>query len=252
MWKEELQGHWWEEGKVIKLDPSSYRHRIVVVCYKFGRQKAEFSNGEGNFGAYVELVRGDGSWISYGNNVVPVLQDGRLVMVVEQRPAQYGWENKPGKLIINGKEMDLGQFGPYSSLEFPGGAVEKDESLKVAALRELTEETGVKLEGEMYFRNPPFHAQGADLSIRANQAVVFLKGLSYPERVDNDGGLSVLALTPSEVQAAIWSGAVDSAQAGLVGWGFYKEVIAAVSDPGMLQNMIGSGYVTVSAVELAR
>ena len=137
-WRQKLSEEVWEEGKKILFPVSSYRHRVVVICYGLGRQTAEFANGKFNYGAYVELTRPDGTWIREGVNVVPVLPDGRIIMVVEQRPAQFAYGNQPSVIQLEGSNtIDLHQFGPYSSLEFPGGGVDADQTLKAAFLAEL-------------------------------------------------------------------------------------------------------------------
>jgi hypothetical protein len=97
-----LKEYEWEEGKVIPIVDGSYRARVVVTCYSKGRQKAEFANGEHNYDVYIELTRPDGTWISQGMGIVPVLPNGRLIMVVVQRPPQFRLTNQPTSIVMDG------------------------------------------------------------------------------------------------------------------------------------------------------
>lgn len=243
----------WKDGLVIRIVRGSNRHRIVVTCYGKGRQKAEFANGEHNYGAYVEITRDDGSWISHGMNVVPVLPDGRLLMVVEQRPPQGRFKADLAKTFVcAGKEMHFDKYGPYSSLEFPGGAVDAtDKSFTAAWMRELTQETGIhEQNATLYKCNRLFFQTGADVAIAMHQYVVELSHMNYEKFVEDDGGLSVLALTPDEVQENIWNGAIVAAQAGLRGWSFYLEVMRAKANGGFQDALIRRGYLTIEQVRI--
>ena len=153
---------------------------------------------------------------------------------------------------IAGHDVDLTKFGPYSSLEFPGGAIDPGEGFKSGALRELVEETGVGEQGATYYaRCHPVYPQGADLALRQFIGVVHLSGVTYPDRVDTDGGLAVLALSQADVIHNIRSGVVRSVQASLTPWAFYLEVEAAKASPELLQEMNAQGYLTVEAIKLA-
>lgn len=246
-WRQILADHNWEEGKVITVMDASYRTRVVVTCYKQGRQTAEFANGGGNYGAYVELTRPDGTWISQGMGIVPVLPDGRLLMVVEQRPPQWRLPNQPTSIIVGGEKLDLQQFGPYSSLEFPGGAVDPGGSkLKAGFLKELREETAAPEQWvEVYLRKPPFFAEGADLALEAQVCVVYLTNHGFQPHVKNDGGLDVMALSVADVQQNIWAGNIRSAQAALMQWAFYQEAQLARVSYGERGSMIEAGYLEV-------
>jgi ADP-ribose pyrophosphatase YjhB (NUDIX family) len=134
--------------------------------------------------------------------------------------------------VLDGETVDLCQFGPYSSLEFPGGAVDpEDHTLKSGLLKELVEETEVPDQTAMvYRRKPPFFAQGADLALEAQVCVVHLTNLGFEKYVKTDGGLHVMALSPEDVQNNIWAGNIRSGQAALLGWAFYQEVEKALED----------------------
>jgi 8-oxo-dGTP pyrophosphatase MutT (NUDIX family) len=250
-WKSLLQKETWEEGRVIHLSASSYRHRVAVVCFGLGRQTAEFVNGPGNFGAYIELVRADGSWIAEGNNIVPVLRDGRLLMIVEQRPAQYAWKTKPPLALIGGDKIDLGKFGPYSSLEFPGGAVDAGENFQSGFVRELSDETGIEDQTADLLMRRAMDPSGADCSLQQRLGVIYLKGVGFENFTRGDGGLYVFALTPEEVQENIWRGAITSGQAAIFGWAFYNEVHLALK-AGTIKRLKEIGYITRQEVTIKK
>lgn len=184
-----------------------------------------FANGEHPYSSYIELVRADGSWISRAARVCAVLPDGRLLMVVEQRPPQ-GRFDQAKAFIMNGETVDLTQFGPYSSLEFPGGAVDPEDnrSFKAAFLRELHEETGSRPEGTLYLARHMVHTLGSDVAIGEYYGVIYLTGVHFESHVASDGGLHVFALRPEDVERNIYQGNIRSGQAGLLSWFFYQEV----------------------------
>lgn len=249
----ELAKHTWEEGKVIPLVSGAYRTRVVVTCYAAGRQKARFANGEFLYGEYIELTRPDGGWIRQGTNIVPVLPDGRLIMVVEQRPPQWRLPNQPTTIAVAGEVLDLEQFGPYSSLEFPGGAVDEGDNFTAGFLRELEEETELEAqEAMLYQREPPFFPQGADIALEMSVGVVHLQRGGFSGYVKSDGGLHVLALSPADVQANIWAGTIRSGQAALHGWAFYHEVERARGDTELLGRMLRSGYLSRRQVRIQK
>lgn len=244
---EVLKKNEWEEGKVIPIVDGSHRTRVVVTCYSKGRQKAQFANGEHNYGAYIELTRPDGSWISQGTGIVPVLPDGRLIMVVEQRPPQWRLPNQPTTIVVGGEIVDLREFGPYSSVEFPGGAVDpEDRKFTAGFLKELVEETEVPNQtATVYRRKPPLFPQGSDLALEGQLCVVYLSNLGFEKHVKTDGGLDVMALSPEDVQNNIWAGSIRSGQAALLGWAFYKEVEQARADRIVCRHMRERGYLEI-------
>ena len=106
--KESLCSQVWEEGKIFPMTEGPYRYRVVVHCSSKGRQRSMFANGEHSYFCYVELLSQSGQWIERGVGMVPVLPDGRLIMVVEQRPAQSRYDDRPMIVRIGGKELNLG------------------------------------------------------------------------------------------------------------------------------------------------
>lgn len=249
-WKVALQSENWAEGRIISLADGSYRHRIMVVCYTDGRQRARFANGEHSFGAYAELVRPNGSRITQGANVVPVLPDGRLIMVVEQRPPQEGHCVDGFIEFVNGERLALSDFGPYSSLEFPGGAVDQDEKFTSAFLRELQEETEVHdQDAVLYQRVPLFFPMGSDVAVSMQVGVIKLTHLGFQGFVKNDGGLHTLALTPEEVMMNIWKGIIVAGQAALLPWYFYRELEEALNG-SVAPSLIEMGYIEIKKVRI--
>ena len=185
--------------------------------------------------------------------MVPVLPDGRLIMVVEQRPAHGRYANRPMVAEIQGEQVDLREFGVHSSLEFPGGAIEPGEGLKAGFLRELAEETEVEEQTALYYSClRPVFVFGSDVAFQNFLGVVFLSGLSHEKHVKTDGGLNVFALTRDEVQRNIWNGVISSGQAALLEWSFYQEVEKLRNDPILEKELIQSGYVRIERVKIVK
>lgn len=242
----------WQEGKVVPIAEGPYRYRMVVHCSVHGRERATFANGEYSYFCYVELLAGNGELITGGVAIVPILSDGRLIMVVEQRPAQSRFSNRPTVAQIGGRSIDLSHYGPYSSLEFPGGAIDPGEGLKAAFLRELIEETDVKSQTAVYYKRcQPIYHYGSEIPIQLSIGVVFLSGLSYSKQVKTDGGLAVFALTPDEVQQNIWNGVICSGQAALLPWAFYEEV-EEIRESNLESELVDSGYLGVEKIKIAK
>ena len=252
--KDSLREVVWQEGLVVPVAYGSYRHRIVVHCTKDGRQTATFADGqEHKYAGYLEFINAKGEWIKEGAGMVPVLPDGRLLMVVEQRPPQSRYSGRPTMAIIEGKELDLKQFGLHSSLEFPGGSVEPGQGLKAGFMAELTDETGVPDQLALcYSCLRPVCSFGSDIATRQHLATVFLSGITYKPYVAEDGGLQVFALTREEVQQNIWSGVICSGQAALNQWSFYKEVEKARADATFEQGLKDAGYLAIETLQLAK
>ncbi len=251
--KECLKGIEWQEGKIIPVAEGPYRYRIVVQCSSVGRQKAIFTNGEYPYFSYIESVDGQGQWVKQGTGLVPVLPDGRLIMVVEQRAAQGRFPDRPMIAQIGGKKVDLKVFGLFSSLEFPGGAVDGKEGLKAGFIRELQEETGAENQSALFYkRRWPTYSLGSDEARQQFLGVVFLSGFSFASHVKTDGGLTILALTPYEVQTNIWSGVIHSGQAALAEWGFYKEVEIVRQHPSLEKAQIRLGYLEIEQIKLVK
>ena len=230
-----------------------YRYRIVAHCSSFGRQKATFANGEYPYFCYIESVDGNGRWIKQGTGLVPVLSDGRLIMVVEQRAPQGRFPGRPTIAQIGGQKVDLNVFGPFSSLEFPGGAIDGQEGLKAGFLRELQEETGVENQSALFYkRRWPVYSLGSDEARQQFLGVVFLSGLSFASQVTTDGGLTILALTPEEVEQNIRNGVIHSAQAALSEWSFYQEVARARRDKNFMDKLRESGYLEIEQIRISK
>lgn len=241
----------WQEGKVVRFPMSSYRHRMVAVCYAQGRQTAQFRNGPGNYGVVMELVRDDGQSLLEGSVVVPVLPDGRVLMVVEQRPGQFFWGNTPSVIKLRDGTLNLAQYGPYSSLEFPGGSVNPGESFHAGFLRELIEETEVEEQRALLISRRVMHPSGADSIMQESHGVIYLEGEKFSSFTPSED-LHVLALHPEDVQTNIWKGNITSGQAALMPWTFYLEVKSALEHNGFLDLLEEEGYLTRQQVTIKR
>lgn len=163
----------------------------------------------------------------FAGNTVPVLPDGRILMVLEHRGPNIHYPTLP-KMITrtDGADISLGATG---SLEFPGGTIEKGEGIKSGLIRELVEETG--LQGSiavLYYRKHPMIVHNATVALGIVYSVIYLpEGVNYERYVENDGGLHVFALTEADIESNIVGGAINSGQAALLGWFFYKTVKGA-------------------------
>lgn len=249
---DELLGIEWAEDRRIPLPASSYRSRTVICCSTAGRQEARFANGPGKYFAYVELLS-QGEWIRQGVQIVPILPDGRFLMVVEQRPAQYVFEQKPpAQIELAAGNVDLASFGPYSSLEFPGGAVHpEDKTVTIGALRELYQETGIPDQSVSGFRQcHPVYPQGADLALELYLSIMYLSSNAFASFVKNDGGLTIFALTFDEVEHNRRSGVIAAA-ASLLAWAFYKEV-EEIKNAGRRAELQASGYIAPQKLTIRR
>ncbi len=240
----------WEVGKLVPIVEGPYRYRIVVLCSPSGGHRAMFNNGEHPYFCYVELLIG-GQWNKGGVSMVPVLPDGRLIMVVEQRPPQGRYYTTAMIVELDGGSINLDNYGPYSSLEFPGGGIDPGEGLRAGFLRELQEETGINEQiGLCYRRRLPIYHFGADVALQLFTGVVYLSGLSYKARVETDNGLMVLALSHDEVERNIRNGVICSGQAALLQWGFYNEVEAIRRDKDLENKLVQSGYLGVERIKI--
>jgi len=248
-WKGELKRIYWEEGLRIQLPPNSYRTAATVICAHVGRQRAEFANGVFPYFALVQIIRPDGSSIMEGNNIIPVLPDGRLLMIVEQRPGISFFSDQPRVVSVGNRQIDLGAYG---SLEFPGGAVDA-ESIICALFRELQEETGIEDQEALLFRRlPPLYPMIANVIGRMYISVAYLSNAKFTDYVESDGGLRVLALHPSDVRTCIRNGVITSGETAVSGWHFYQEVEQARLNRGFLEEMQHDGYVSVETVKIKR
>ena len=248
---DELKNVEWEEGKHVQLATLLYRHAIVVVCSTRGRQKAQFANGEFPYFAYTEIVNREGLWSGRGNNVIPVLPDGRLLMVVEQRPVLARYPGLPKTVKLEGGlTFDLGEFG---SLEFGGGGIEPGENITLGILRELGEETGVPDQKVLLYRRiHPIFQFGSDVASANYYSVVFLSALRFEKFVLNDGGLRIVAMSEAEIEDNLRNGVISSGQAAIFGWNFYWEVKKAKGNKEFERRLVESGYLSLEEVELKK
>lgn len=241
----------WEDGKLLEKEViGSYRHAVTLVCSKLGRTKGEFANGTFPYFAYYELLSPNGEWIKSGNNIVPVLPDGRFLMVVEQQPIFARYPDRPHVVVLdNGHRFDIGLAG---SLIFPGGAYNPGESFTSGILRELHEETEVaEQRAQIIRRVPGVYPYSSDLAHQITYSVAYLSGLSFSDYVENDGGLRVVALSETEVLHNIWNGVISSAQAALCGWALYQEIIHA-KENGTFDSLVQMGYLAIDDVQIVK
>ncbi|MCB9818883.1 NUDIX domain-containing protein [Candidatus Nomurabacteria bacterium] len=246
-WEVILANEVWEDGKFFAVVDSSYRHRTVIHCSSTGRQRALFANGRYPYAAYIELIDSKGVWNSHAVGMVPVLPDGRLLMVVEQRPPQGRFEQIT-EVTMGGQTIDLTEFGPYSSLEFPGGAVDKeDKTFKAGFLRELEEETGASPQGIVYMARHVVHPMVSDMALGKLYGVIYLSGMHFDNHTKSDGGLHVFALTPDEVWQNFYTGKIRSGNAALLNWLFYNEI-----EKMRKVGVINEDFVTVETVTLKK
>lgn len=253
--RQKLAEEVWEEGKLISLVVGSYRHEVVALCSSLGRREAEFANGKFRYFAWVELLGAGDKRIEQGAGIVPVLPDGRLLMVVEQRPPQGKVASRPYMVErLSGKPIDLRAMGEYSSLEFPGGAVDpEDKSLRAGFLRELQQETGVQEQTATLYRSlHPVWSFGADISVEGYYGVAFLTGMKYEEKVEDDGGMYILALTRGEVWRNIVRGVIVSGQAALLQWNFFRDIEMVLRNKEFMDDFLRLGYFVKEEVRLVK
>lgn len=236
----------WEEGKVVDLVMGTYWYKLVVQCSSGGKQKAVFADGKEH--PYFEFARSPNDAVRYATNIVPVLPDGRFLMVVEQRGPHALYPERPRVVgRANGKNIELGSYG---SLEFPGGAIDPgDKSVSSGALRELVEETGIQDQTvSLFLKNTPVIAHGAGVALGMKIAVVYLGSPNRAEWVFEDGvKMRTFALTEEEIEGGLVSGAINSGQAVCLGWQFYKDCIKVGKDEGRAiyrESLIRKGYIT--------
>ncbi len=225
-----LKNHEWVEGKRIPVLLASYRHVIVVACSQSGRNKAQFSNGEFPYFAHVALASRKLDFIENGCMIVPVLPDGRVIMIIEQRPPTATRAEQNRRLELKNEDL---QLGPDDSVEFPGGAIEIGENIVVGSLRELVEESGVPNQPvTLYLAKYPCN-NWMELALKTFYGFALLtKNEFSPKTTDEGGELRVLAITPEEVDTNIDNGVINSAMV-MVNWNFYH----AVTNRGLPQNI---------------
>src|SRR3989344_4273571 len=212
----------WEEGKVVDLVSGIYWYKLVVQCSSMGKQKAVFADGKEH--SFFEFARSPNDDVLFATNIVPILPDGRFLMVLEQRGPHALYPER-SRVVERAGGRDI-ELGPYGSLEFPGGAVDPGEGVSSGALRELVEETGIKnQEVELFLKNAPVIAHGAGVALAMKLAVVKLSSPNQEEWVFEDGvKMPIFALTEKEIDWGIGSGSINSGQAVHLGWQFYKSI----------------------------
>ena len=220
----------------MTLPPSSYRHATLIVCTKKGRNQGIFANGTFPYFALVEMKSG-----REGVNIVPVLPDGRLIMIIEERPAVSLWRNAPRILDLGSGTVALTE---YQSVEFPAGGVNPGESPADGALRELQEETGIGRQAIEWYCRCPLYPLVSDVVLRSHLVVAFLSEPRFAAHVQTDGGLSVLALTEDDIERNIQNGVLADAGTVLSSWSFYKTVREAKANPERLAALIKEGFLT--------
>lgn len=252
--KQLLRQVYWVEGRIIPVACGPYRHQIVVHCTKEGRRTATFADGKDyKYAGYIQFVNDKGEWTQRGASIVPVLPNGDILFIVEQRPAQSRFPGRNKIALIGGKSVDLNDFGLHSSLEPPGGSIEPGQGLKAGFLAELTAETGIADQPALvYSRRKSVCLFGSDLAQEQYQHVVFLTGLVYEPYVADDGGLQVFALSEAEVDYNIHNDVICSGQAALLPWAFYKEVQRARADAVLEQKLKDMGYLAVEEIQITK
>ena len=178
----------WAEGKVINILNTLYWMTVQVVCSSNGKQKAQFANGEFPFFEFIVAQ----SRTLFAGNTVPVLPDGRILMVLEHRGPNIHYPALPKTITRpNGEDINLGSI-------------------------------------VLYYRKHPTIVHNATVALGIIHSVIYLpEGADYERYVENDGGLHVFALTEEEIERNIAGGAISSGQAALLGWLLYKTVKGA-------------------------
>jgi hypothetical protein len=248
--REELRKITWEEGKSVVLLQGPYRHEIVLTCSSDGRKMGVFADGERHkYFCCVRLIGAIGTWHGEGGVVVSALSTSQLLMVIEQRSPLGAFPNRPMILRLRSGDVDLRKFGPYSSVEFPGGSVEVGADLKGDYLHELHEETGAEGAGVVYRKRVPHYQFVSDVAARDYLAVVYLEGMRYTPKTSNDGGLVVMALWPDEILCNIRNGTIASAHAALLPFAFYREIEEA-RKAGTIDHLLSENYVETGSIRI--
>lgn len=213
----------WKEGKLVDLVSGTYWYKLVILCSSTGKQKAIFADGKEY--PYFEFARSPNDKVLYATNIVPVLPDGRFLMVLEQRGPHALYPERPRVVERFGGRKNI-ELGEYGSLEFPGGAIDPGEGVSSGALRELVEETGIKdQEVEFFLKKTPVIAHGAGVALGMKLAVARLSAANQERWVFEDGvKMPVFALTEEEIDQGILNGSINSGQAACLGWQFFKQV----------------------------
>ena len=246
---EDLKRIMWEEGKHIPVRNVSYRYVLVIGCSKDGGHRAEFANWTFSYFCYMQTGRVS-EWSMenppIGGHIVPVLPDGRVLMIVEKRPPLSRFR-RGSVLHRAGGDILLDDL---DSPEFPGGGIKPGERVTAGLIRELCEESGATGKCTIYRITPPTPPFCSDMAVANYYAVAFLQENVLDGYIEHDGGLRVLTLTEDEVEANIDGGVLVSSHAVLTPWYLYQRVKRARSDPGFRERLERNGYLVVEETTL--
>ena len=207
-----------------------------------GSQEAQFANGKHRYFALVGIVGGDGTLRPYGGHIIWVLPNGNVLMVVNTRPGILAGGGRRTNILTFTDGRPNFDMGPMGSLEFPGGSIDPGESVNAGMLREGFEETGVVIPKGVQVRTlrgtDPVMLQIAEIIIAMYHRIIFLpEGSTFPNFVQNDGGLHVINISPGDLILNMDRGAIvaGSTLASLL---FFSR---AMGGPQNVQHLIEQG-----------
>tara|TARA_Y100000031_G_scaffold3242_1_gene3981 strand:- start:1212 stop:1955 length:744 start_codon:yes stop_codon:yes gene_type:complete len=232
----------WEENSSVIVGIGPYgRHAFLIIMSPFGRQTAQFANGEHNYFAVTAVLSGDGQVVDAGGTVIPVFPNGDLLMIVEQRAPLALWDAlEYARVLTFSDGREPLELGPCGSVEFPAGAIEPSEGIRSGMLREFAEETEISgHEVLIVERQYPAWPQIAELYPRIHEAIVFLPEVSFSDHVATDGGLSVVRLSRSDFLFNKRRGVFSATHPVLEGWRFLNDV----RDTEERQEMLNAGEI---------
>src|SRR3989344_3664628 len=211
-----------ENGRKGKTVVGQPQEALYPQCTRDALKNIVWEDGKEH--SFFEFARSPNDDVLFATNIVPILPDGRFLMVLEQRGPHALYPER-SRVVERAGGRDI-ELGPYGSLEFPGGAVDPGEGVSSGALRELVEETGIKnQEVELFLKNAPVIAHGAGVALAMKLAVAKLSSPNQEEWVFEDGvKMPIFALTEKEIDWGIGSGSINSGQAVHLGWQFYKSI----------------------------
>jgi ADP-ribose pyrophosphatase len=171
--------------KVLQSD-LLYKGRLSVV-------REQLERADGKIFAY-ETVQHPGAVV-----ILPILDDGRVVLVEQYRPALR-----------------------ETLLELPAGTLERDEDPAVCAMREIQEEIGMA-SGELVSLGQLVPAPGF---CNERQHIFYARKLFESRALaDEDEDIRVVIMSLSEVEGSITSGRLKDAKSIAL---FYRAVLAGV------------------------
>ncbi len=174
----------------MKKDFSVYQREVIYSGRVVHLEKLQLHAPGGKI-IQRELIRHGGAAV-----VVPVLSDGRLVLVYQHRVAVNGW-----------------------LLEFPAGTLEPREKPRVCAYRETIEETGFKA-GKLVKLVDFFPAPG----ISTERMHLYLATQLTPtkNKLDDDEFLKVKIVTIKQLDRMIRSGKIKDGKT-IIGYFYYLQ-----------------------------